>query len=79
MVMTRKPEIVNTVRLNNIQIESKLVYFAFDNDVLLDDSIYPGHEINDVMFLYGINCLDAISQDSLILRKYNLYSYMYIQ
>ena len=71
MVMSRQPEIVNTVRLNSIPLVRKLVYFVFNNDIIFANSMYPGTEIEDLLLQpYGITCSDAIDQDVLILRKY---------
>ena len=55
MPLTSKPEIMNTIRLNNQPVTSPLTYVVFNNDIILTDSEYPGEELADPS-QYGIDC-----------------------
>ena len=66
MPLTTKPEIMNTVRLNNQDVISPLTYIVFNNDIILADSEYPGEEADSM--LYGIEC-ELPDQDALVSCK----------
>ena len=67
MAITRRPEIVNTVRLDSAPLSIDLVYFVFYEDAILSESMYPGEDVDDFTE-YGIGCGFANNQDSFQLR-----------